>query len=348
MKTNAIRISILVVFISLTSALKTTCQVPVPPTVFTYSAIQISPDTAVLRGGVNANGYSTTVGFDYGLTYLYGNSLPADPSVVVGSETVSISANLSGLVPNTLYHFRSSGVNSGGRTNGMDMTFTTQNIVATNAPTKITCSSAFMHGTVNANKNSTTVSFQYGLTTSYGSSIALPVLVGASSFNTPESAYMLDLSPLTIYHYRIVGVDVYGTFYGADAAFRTTAQAPPPIVISNPATAVNFSTATLNGAVDPNCEPATILFEYGTSTQYGVSVPAEWDQVNGPTVYVYADLTDLQPNTQYHFRCKGTNSGGTVYGDDLLFTTIEKPYNMTIESGAKITVNGDLIIIPVK
>ena len=80
-----------------------------------------------------------------------------------------------GLACNTLYHFRVVASNSAGVTNGGDTTFTTAACtptVTTNAATAIAATGATQNGTVNSNGASTTVTFQYGLTTTYGSSVA--------------------------------------------------------------------------------------------------------------------------------------------------------------------------------
>ncbi|MCX6243593.1 MAG: hypothetical protein NTU98_02715 [Bacteroidetes bacterium] len=101
--------------------------VGVPPTVVTTAATAISTTTATLNGTVNANGYSTVVTFEYGLTTAYGTTVPGVPSPVTGSVVTPVSANIIGLTNSTLYHFRVKGVNAGGTVNGADLTFTTTN-----------------------------------------------------------------------------------------------------------------------------------------------------------------------------------------------------------------------------
>lgn len=104
----------------------TTSGVQQAPTVVTTAASSVTTTTATLNGTVNAQGASSTVSFDWGLTTSYGNSAAATPSPVTGSSTTSVSANLSGLTPNTTYHFRVKATNTGGTSYGNDLTFTTQ------------------------------------------------------------------------------------------------------------------------------------------------------------------------------------------------------------------------------
>jgi hypothetical protein len=83
---------------------------------------------------VNPNNLVTTAHFEYGLdpslrgpgasTALYDQSTPDQP---VGSDATvhSVSASVTGLVPNALYHLRLVANNSAGTTFGPDLTFTT-------------------------------------------------------------------------------------------------------------------------------------------------------------------------------------------------------------------------------
>jgi len=66
------------------------------------------------------------------LTTSYGTSVTATQSPVTGTTTTAVSAVLTGLVPNTTYHFRVKGVNTAGTTNGTDLTFTTDNATRLN------------------------------------------------------------------------------------------------------------------------------------------------------------------------------------------------------------------------
>jgi photosystem II stability/assembly factor-like uncharacterized protein len=95
------------------------------PTVATNPATSISISSATLNATVIPNGLSTTVKFEYGTTTAYGNEIAATPSPVSGTNAVLVSAAISSLSPNTLYHYRVVGSNSAGTTNGADQTFTT-------------------------------------------------------------------------------------------------------------------------------------------------------------------------------------------------------------------------------
>jgi subtilisin family serine protease len=101
-------------------------------------------------------------------------------------------------------------------------TDTTLPIVATDAATSITATGATLNGTVNANNTTTTVAFEYGSTTSYGSAVTAVQGTVAGSSDTAVSAPLAGLTPGATYHYRVVGSSVTGLAYGGDMTFTTS------------------------------------------------------------------------------------------------------------------------------
>ena len=114
-----------------------------PSTVITGVPTVSSSTKAGFGGSVNPEGLPTTTHFDYGLDSRYskpGTSGPvydhSTPSQPVGSDFTShsVSASVSGLVPNALYHVRLVATNTAGTTNGPDMTFRTDRGPVPGAP----------------------------------------------------------------------------------------------------------------------------------------------------------------------------------------------------------------------
>jgi uncharacterized protein (TIGR02145 family) len=68
--------------------------------------------TATLNGIVNAYGLSTKVTFEYGTTASYGSIATAYQSPATGDSITNVSANISGLIPNIIYHYRVRAENS--------------------------------------------------------------------------------------------------------------------------------------------------------------------------------------------------------------------------------------------
>jgi len=97
-------------------------------------------------------------------------------------------------------------------------------IVSTNPATNVSNFLATLNGTVNPNGLSTAVYFQYGTTTSYGSSTATQNYSGNTVQNV--AATLSNLRAGATYHFRIVASNTAGTVFGADLTFTTpTARA---------------------------------------------------------------------------------------------------------------------------
>ena len=192
--------------------------------------------------------------------------------------------------------------------------------------TNITLTSATLNGTINAVGYYTVTNpvFEYGLTTSYTlSAVATPGTITGSA-NTLVSADISVLLPNTTYHYRLNATWGGNIFYGLDNTFTTSVG--PPSVVTDPATSITQTAATLNGTVNPNNSSATVTFEFGTTTAYGQIFTADESPVTGssntPVTYGAASLTT---NTIYHYRAVGTNANGTTNGLDQMFELVPTP-----------------------
>ncbi len=291
--------------------------------VTTTPATTVTLTGATLNGTINANNATVASGFEYGLTTAYGTSVAGVPVSVTGSTALAVSVNITGLAPCTLYHFRAKGASGAVTVNGGDLTFTTLNASPTVTPvaaTTVTGTTATLNGTVNANTLSTTVTFDYGLTVAYGTTVpGVPSQVTGSSA-TAVSAAITGLLPATTYHYRVNGVNGCGTSNSTDMTFTTASVTP--VVVTLPATSVTTTGATLNGTVNANGYSTAVTFDYGLTVAYGSTIAGTPSPVTGSVVTpVSATLTGLLTNTLYHFRVNGVNSYGTSNGGDLTFTT---------------------------
>jgi N-acetylneuraminic acid mutarotase len=193
-----------------------------PPVVVTNPATLIASFSATLNGSVDPHGLSTTVYFQFGTTTSYG--LTTGSQTKTGSTYQNVAANISGLNVSTTYHFRVVATNSSGTVHGADQTFTTLSatgppVVTTNPATSVTSSSATLNGTVDPHGLTTSVHFQYGTTTSYGSTTPSQSKTGNTYQNV--SANISGLSASTTYHFRIVATNGGGSVNGSDRTFTT-------------------------------------------------------------------------------------------------------------------------------
>jgi streptogramin lyase len=133
--------------------------------------------------------------------------------------------------------------------------------VSTLPPTGVDTGNAVVSGVVSAYGQATSVHFEYGPTTTYGSATPASAL-SPSAAGAPVSANLSGLSPSTTYHYRVVATSAGGTAVGPDETLRT-ADAPQPRV--NPVATATVTVPSVvrvgaNGVVNvPIYCPATAV-----------------------------------------------------------------------------------------
>jgi hypothetical protein len=190
--------------------------------------------------------------------------------------------------------------------------------------TKVTATEATLNASVNPDGIDTEIYFEYGPTAAYGKVSSTPGEGIGSAHGLVAVTYTPNgLSTGTTYHFRVVAVNSKGTVDGPDATF-TTATPMAPYVISETATGVASTAATLQATILPQYGDTHYTFEYGPTTAYGTQVPpppgndiGESDSEQSASFAI----TGLQANATYHFRVVATNPFGTTDGQDETFTT---------------------------
>lgn len=98
-----------------------------------------------------------------------------------------------------------------------------------------------------------------------------------------------------------------------------------PTVSTLLANNITTNSAKLNATINAQNSQTNVIFEYGTDTLYGNSVPATNIVTGNSPTDVFAEISNLTPNTTYHYRAKATNAAGTTYGNDVTFKTLALP-----------------------
>ena len=131
-------------------------------------------------------------------------------------------------------------------------------VAATDAASLVSQTGATLNGTINPSGSATSWQFEFGPTTSYGSTTPLTD-AGAANRAAPVSSGIGGLTPGTTYHYRLTAVRGAQRFPGADATFTTAAVSasgtnPPggttPPVVKPPST---VSLATIAKGLRVGC-----------------------------------------------------------------------------------------------
>ncbi len=211
---------------------------PEPPVAVTGSTSGVTQSSATLKADVNAEGGNvTSCEFEYGPTESYGLVLPCSSLPGYGTNPVEVTGALSGLKPNTTYHYRIVAGDAGLTSNGGDKTFTTlpnTPTVVTGAASSVTQTSATLEASVNPNGgNVTSCEMEYGTSLPSGTSVPCSPSPGSGTNAVGVSGEVGSLTANTSYQYRVVATSAGGTSTGSTQSF-TTIPNPPTASISSP------------------------------------------------------------------------------------------------------------------
>jgi hypothetical protein len=308
--------------------------------VSTGSPTGITPDSARLTGSLSPDGTDAHYYFQYGKAGGgYESSFPALPGSEAGSGgpgctppggpqcvAVAAEAEVAGLEPNTEYDYRLVAVNSFGTIYGGNENFTTPGPprIEGRSSEAITRTGATLKATIDPDGFNTKYHFEYGETSSYGSS--LPVPNGEISSQQEVSVEITGLTLGKTYHFRVVASNQAGPpVDGGDQELTTESAAG---LDGEFATQVTASSASLGAEINPLGADTSYHFEYGLEDcgmhpTACTSVPSpEGDAGSGEgDQSVGAYLQGLAPSTTYHYRVVANNLEGIVEGADHTFTT---------------------------
>jgi len=128
------------------------------------------------------------------------------------------------------------------------------------------------------------------------------------------------LTPNTLYHVKAYATNKVGTAYGTEVTFTTT-----PIVLATLTTtivsAVTLTTAVSGGNVTADGGGAVTARGVCWATTTAPTITNSLTTDGTGTGSFTSNLTLLLPATTYYVRAYATNSAGTAYGNEILFTT---------------------------
>jgi uncharacterized repeat protein (TIGR01451 family) len=167
------------------------------------------------------------------LTATRSDSLPAGVAYPALTVSVSVAPTAASSLTNMVV------VSGGGETNTSNDAAIDPTVVAaaaaavavTGSVTGVNSTSVTLSGTVNAENQPASARFEYGLTTSYGSTVAISSnIVGNTAQNVTTS--ISSLSSSTTYHYRLDATNILGGSSGSDQMFTTAAAGTPDLALT--------------------------------------------------------------------------------------------------------------------
>ena len=207
-----------------------------PPRVDLQGSEKLTATGATLHARINPFVFDTTANFEYLTEAAFqsnhetfsGAATTAVEDLGTGVGDRSIEQTISGLQPNTAYHYRVVATNSAGTVDGPDQTFTAlpAALVDVLAPTGISDGAATLEAYVNPGGVATSFHFVYGTSASYGQETA-SANAGSGTEPALASTSISGLQPETTYHFATVVTNTHGSFEGPDSTFTTLPSSCP-------------------------------------------------------------------------------------------------------------------------
>jgi hypothetical protein len=321
------------------------------PLIPSESATNIDAQDATLEASVNPENRVTTYRFEYATSeaaLLKEEGTPLGEASLSGAEAQTAGPAETGRVlqPETTYYYRVLASNRTGVCEGTVQSFETTPLekpaIDDESASELTQTTAQFVANIDPEFQETLcLKWEYvdaQAFAEHGFTGALEVVcgpenIGAGGGFEPVGSATVVLSPNTTYDFRVLAKNASGTSEGPVATFSSLPYAPE--AVTGGATSITSTGETISGSVDPGSSgpnsATTYHFQYGTTTGYGSQAPlvpgavGEGDAVVQET----ASLSDLEPDTTYHYRIVATNDnanseGGAPqsdYGEDETFTT---------------------------
>jgi uncharacterized protein (TIGR02145 family) len=161
------------------------------------------------------------------------------------------------------------------------------------------------------------------------------------------------LTANTKYYIRAYATNSEGTVYGSETNFTTSAaSAAIPVLSTTAISGITQTTANSGGNITSDGGALVTARGVCWSTSANPTIALSTKTSNGTGTGSYtSNITGLTANTNYYVRAYATNSVGTAYGNELIFTTgsliptltttaISSITSTTASSGGNITSDG--------
>ena len=296
---------------------------PSLPVVHTHevSPEAVSATTATFSGSVAEAGRSTITSRGFVYSTLQYPTL-ADGSVSVGGTLGDFTATAGGLQPGTSYYVRAFATNGVGTGYGEQHTFTT----LSGLPSVQTAAAVTLLGSGTAQCGGVVIADGGFSVTARGVCWSMSPEPTVSNLHTVDGSglgsfvsTLTGLQSSSTYYVRAYATNANGTVYGEQRTVTTPSGLPTVVTAS--ATAVTATSAVCGGNVTADGGYTVIQRGVCYSTTPNPTTASPHTTDGSSTGSFVSNLTNLTPNTTYHYRAYATNATGTVYGEERSFVT---------------------------
>ena len=230
----------------------------------------------------------------------------------------------------TIYYIRAYATNSAGTAYGNEITITTGATLATittTAASAITATTATSGGNITSDGGSTITARGVCWNTSVSPTIANSKTIDGTGTGIFASS-VTGLTAGTIYYIRAYATNSAGTAYGNEITITTGATLVT--LTTTAASAITLTTATSGGNITSDGGATTLPRGVCWNTSVSPTI-ANSKTIDGTGTGIFvSSVTGLTAGTIYYIRAYATNSAGTAYGNEIIFTTLASIPSVTI------------------
>lgn len=292
------------------------------PTISTTAISGITYTSAVSGGYISSDGGGAV--FERGICWSTSqNPIITNSHTSDGTGIGTFSSSMNNLLPGTTYYVRAYATNSTGTAYGIQQSFTTNivllPILTTNSITDITPISALSGGNITSDGGSPITDRGICWSTTQNPVFTNPHTSDGTGSGTYVSN-LYGLSPGTVYYVRAFATNSAGLAYGNQQIFTTTTILLPTLTTS---AISSITTNTAIGGGNILSDGGGVITARGICWSTSINpTTADPHTTDGTGLGSFtSNLTGLNHNTIYYVCAYATNSMGTVYGNQQIFTT---------------------------
>ncbi len=236
------------------------------------------------------------------------------------------------------YFVRAYAINSEGISYGEEKSFSTLDGVpdlTTDSIKNITATSATFYGNIIENDGLEIIEKGFCWNTSTNPTIANNIVVVTGNVLGSFLQEITSLEVIETYYVKAYMKNSEGTFYGNEISFSTNDGIPDLTTVE--ATNIAATSVTSGGNItDDGGFAITVRGVCWSTSTNPVNADAHTTDGTGTGSFI-SNLTGLNINTAYYVRAYATNTNGTVYGNEISFTTNDGIPDLTTAEATNIT-----------
>jgi hypothetical protein len=291
------------------------------PTLTTTSVTSITNISAISGGDItSAGGGSITI---RGVCWsTNANPTTANSKTSNGSGIGAFVSSITGISPGITYYVRAYATNTAGTSYGNQLTFTslaTVPTLTTNGISSVSSSTANSGGNIISDGGSTVTVRGVCWSTTINPTTANSRTIDGSGTGTFVSS-ITGLSAGVTYYVRAYATNSSGTAYGNQLTF--TSLATIPTLSTNTITGISQNNATSGGSISSSGGSTVTVRGVCWSTAINPTTANSRTIDGSGTGTFVSSITGLSAGITYYVRAYATNSSGTAYGNQQIFTTL--------------------------